>query len=106
MTKNGINDDHEKNDNGQNDDNHDDKWSLIHWNVLGFNSKRSSISAISQYYAPNVIIMNETLISGNKKPDIKGYFTYAKNRVEKSHGGISTSICKKEANDASIPNPH
>ena len=55
-----------KNDKNDKNDDGGKFWSLMHWNVLGFNSKKSSIAAISQHFCPNVITMNETLIHGNK----------------------------------------
>ena len=51
-------------------------------------------------YKPNIITLNETLLANKNKPDINGYFTYAKNREEKAMGGISTSIKTEEAKNA------
>ena len=41
---------------------------------------------------PSVVTLNETNVHGNKKLEIKGYFTYAKNRNGRHMGGVSTSV--------------
>ena len=45
---------------------------------------------------PNIVSMNETHMTGNKKPELYGYFSYARNRPDKSMSGVATCVSYKE----------
>ena len=71
-------------------------WIIYHCNVRGFESKKDSITGIINQVKPNILTLNETHMNGNKKPELYGYFSYARNRPDKSMGGVSTCVSNKE----------
>ena len=71
-------------------------WIIYHNNLRGFESKKDSITAILNQVKPNIVTMNETHMTGNKKPELYGYYSYARNRPDKSMGGVATCVSNKE----------
>ena len=69
---------------------------IYHCNVRGFESKKDSITGIINQVKPNILTLNETHMNGNKKPELYGYFSYARNRPDKSMGGVATCVSNKE----------
>ena len=71
-------------------------WVIYHNNLRGFESKKDSLTAILNQVKPNIVTMNETHMNGNKKPELYGYFSYSRNRPDKSMGGVATCVSYKE----------
>ena len=61
-------------------------------NIHGYKCRELSLQNIVSTLNCNVVCLNETLLKGRAKLDIPGFSSYAKNRVDKNGGGISTSI--------------
>ena len=55
---------------------------------------------IAKALAPNVICLNEHGLKGTKKPQLKGYKSFSRNRTSLSMGGVSTSVRNDEYKDA------
>ena len=64
-------------------------------NCRGFNSKKESLTEVLKDIDPDLCLLNETGLRGRNKVILPGYTTFSRNRVEKSMGGISTSIKDK-----------
>lgn len=45
-------------------------WVLYHNNLRGFESKKDSLTAVLNQVKPNVVTINETHLTGNKKPEL------------------------------------
>ena len=71
-------------------------WVIYHCNVRGFESKKDSITAIVNQVNPNILTLNETHMTGNKKPELLGFYSYTRNRPDKSMGGVATCVSNKE----------
>ena len=82
----------EKNNNKYNFFNSSDKWIVILNHIHGYKCREISLQNIVSTLNCNVVCLNETLLKGTAKLDIPGFSSYAKNRVDKNGGGISTSI--------------
>ena len=68
------------------------KWTIFHSNIRGYLSKKASLDNIALALAPNLICLNEHGLRGTKKPQIKGYKSFTRNRVSQSMGGVSISV--------------
>ena len=64
-------------------------------NCRGFNSKKESLTEVLKDIDPDLCLLNETGLRGRNKVILPGYTTFSRNRVEKSMGGISTSLKDK-----------
>ena len=53
--------------------------------------KKESIKEILEVEAPDVLLLNDTALKGNRKVKILKYFSYTKNR-DKAKGGVATVI--------------
>ena len=62
-------------------------------NLRGFKSKKQSLLNIIKKEQPNVIVMNETQMTGNMKAELEPYKCWTKNRSDKGGGGIATAVC-------------
>ena len=76
-------------------------WSVYQLNIRGLASKKSSLESIlaSMNQSPNLLVLSETHKKFESKVTIPGYNSYSRNRKEKSHGGIVTSVRDDEATD-------
>jgi exonuclease III len=75
---------------------HDNKWTILHSNIRGFNSKKMSFQSIVKGVNPNVVTLNEVAFRKNKKLNLPGYLSYNKNRQTESMGGVGTCIRNDE----------
>ena len=64
---------------------------FIQTNCDGYTSKQESFDDIVKDENPDVMVINDTALKGNRKVKIPYYFSYNKNR-EKSKGGVATVI--------------
>ena len=64
---------------------------IIQSNCDGLRSKKESIKEILEVEAPDVLLLNDTALKGNRKVKIPKYFSYTKNR-DKAKGGVATVI--------------
>ena len=74
-------------------------WTIYQSNLRGFESKKDSLVSIINEVEPNVILLNETHLKVNKKPEIYGYYSYTHNRNNKSMGGVATCVDAREASN-------
>jgi hypothetical protein len=72
-----------------------DKWSIVHTNIRGYDSKRVSLHAILE--RADVLTINETFLKNNRKLIIPGFSCYNRNRKNVNGGGIATCIKSKDA---------
>ena len=49
---------------------------IIQSNCAGFNSKKESIKEILKVEAPDVLLLNDTALKGNRKIKFPSYLTY------------------------------
>ena len=64
-------------------------------NCKGFTSKAASIKQILEDKAPDVLVINETLLTGQRRIKMKDYVSYCKNRDVKEGGkggGVATLV--------------
>ena len=80
-------------------ENSDNKCILYHLNIRGFNSKRISLENIVRKLSPAIITLNETHLKFKQKPKLSNYFSYDRNRISESMGGISTFVKNKDKDD-------
>jgi exonuclease III len=76
--------------------NGDNKWSILHSNIRGFNSKKHSFLSIINGVNPNLVTINELGYKKDKKLSIPGYLCYNRNRACQNMGGVATAIRKDE----------
>ena len=74
----------------------DNKWSIFHTNIRGFNSKKKSLLSIINGVNPNIITINEVGFKKDKKLNIPGFYCYNRNRGSVNMGGIATAIKNDE----------
>ena len=75
----------------------DNKWSIFHLNIRGYNSKKTNFDAIIGQVKPNVITLNETGLRKKKKISISNYESFTRNRKNgKIMGGIATAVMNEE----------
>ena len=75
----------------------DNKWTLYHLNIRGFNSKQKSLDTIMNQLRPNVITLNETGLKNRQKINLSNYKSFNRNRCDgQIMGGVSTSIRNDE----------
>ena len=65
---------------------------IMHSNIRGFLSKKTSLLENVECLRPDVICLNEHGLRGKNKVNIPGYFTFTKNRVAQAMGGVSISL--------------
>ena len=70
-------------------------FTILLTNLRGFKSKETSLKKIIRKQRPSVIVMNETLLTGNMRVSIPTYTSWSKNRTEKGGGGIATSVASQ-----------
>ena len=70
----------------------DNKWSIFHNNIRGYNSKKHSFLSIIKGVNPNVITINELAYKKDKKLTIPGYQCYNRNRISENMGGVATAV--------------
>ena len=70
-------------------------------NVRGFVSKKTSLEKIVDNLKPTVIALNETLLYGQNKVEMKSYTSFSMNRTKTKGGGVSTSI-REELRDSVV----
>ena len=68
------------------------KLSILFSNIRGVESKKISLRRIVRKMKPSIVLLNETLLTGNKNLELDPYYTWSKNRIDKKGGGISTSV--------------
>ena len=73
---------------------------IIQSNCDGFNSKKESNKEILQVEAPDVLLLKDTVLKGNRKVKILSYFSYTKNR-DKAKGGVA-AVIKNNLNNNTI----
>ena len=64
---------------------------IIHSNCDGYSSKKESIEEIIKNKTPDVFLLNDTALNGNRKVRIKNYLSFCKNR-KKFKGGVATFV--------------
>ena len=74
-----------------------DKWTILHTNIRGYDSKAVSLHAILNQVKPSVVTINETYLKNNRKLTIPGFTTYNRNRQCVNGGGIATCVQSKDA---------
>ena len=72
---------------------------LYHLNIRGFGSKRKSFEKIVDSLNPSIITLNETALKFKKKPNIKGYSSFQRNRINQNMGGVATLVKNENKND-------
>ena len=78
----------------------ENKWTIFHTNIRGYNSKKKSFLSIINGVNPNVITINELGYKKDKKLKIPGYHCYNRNRVSENMGGVATAIKNDEIDHA------
>ena len=77
--------------------NDDNKWTLYHLNIRGFQSKKKSLDAIMGQIQPNVITLNETGLRKRQKLTLSNFKAFNRNRSNgKIMGGVATAVNDKE----------
>ena len=73
----------------------------MHLNFRGYQSKKISFEAILRSFDPSINYINicESHFQHKRTLNIPGYQSYTRNRTDKSHGGIASSIIESEANE-------
>ena len=66
-------------------------------NIRGFYSKRETLEAILVRENIDIVCLSETLMAGNRFPEIKGFSTYFRNRITKGGGGVALMIRDEKA---------
>ena len=61
-------------------------------NIRGWKSKSISLSNIASKNKVDIVVLNETHCSGTSLPQLKGYTSYGRNRIQKSKGGIAILV--------------
>ena len=74
----------------------DNKWSIFHTNIRGYNSKKKSFVSIINGINPSIITINELGYKKDKKLTIPGYHCYNRNRTSENMGGVATAIKESE----------
>ena len=74
----------------------DNKWSILHSNIRGWNSKKLSFQSILKGVNPNLVTLNEVAFRKDKKLNVPGFLSYNKNRQKESMGGVATCIKNDE----------
>jgi hypothetical protein len=78
-------------------DNDDNKWTLFHLNIRGFNSKQKSLNAILGNLRPNYVSLNETCLKNRQKLVLSNYKSFNRNRCTgQKMGGVSSSVRNDE----------
>ena len=72
-------------------------WSILQTNIRNFDSKKESLNSILSNNSFSLVIYNETHFRSGRKAKIPNYVTYCRNRVDKSSGGIATSVKEEDA---------
>ena len=72
-----------------------DKWSIVHTNIRGYDSKAFSLHTICE--RADVLTINETFLKNNRKLIIPGFTCYNRNRKNVNGGGIATCIKRKDS---------
>ena len=75
----------------------DEKWSILHTNIRGYDSKAFSFHTIIDAKKPSVITVNETYFKNNRKMKLQGYSCFNRNRQCVNGGGIATCVESKDA---------
>ena len=76
--------------------NDDNKWSILHSNCRGYNSKKHSFMSIINGVNPNIVTINELGYKKDKRLSIPGYHCYNRNRISQNMGGVATVIRNDE----------
>ena len=71
------------------------KLNVLTTNICGLKSKTGSLTNILHENNIDIACVSETHFEGDAIPEIKGYITYHRNRIQKAKGGICMFI-KKE----------
>ena len=61
-------------------------------NIRGYKSKSSSIKIISKEIQPDVLVLSETMLTGQEKPRIKNFSPFFRSRSDKGGGGLVTAV--------------
>ena len=68
---------------------------IIHSNIDGYTSKKESVDSMANNMLPDVITLNETLLTGKHTIKQKNYMSFCKNRDDlKEGGGVATLIAE------------
>ena len=74
-----------------------DKWSIMHTNIRGFDSKVLSLQTMVD--GADIVTINETFLKNNRKLRLPGFTCYNRNRINVHGGGIATCVNNKDAID-------
>ena len=74
--------------------------SILLVNIRGYKSKEASLKKVIEKASPSIILLNETLLTGNMKVKINTYSCWSKNRTEKGGGGIATAVSSQYKDSA------
>ena len=72
------------------------KWSILHSNCRGYNSKKHSFMSIINGVNLNIVTINELGYKKDKRLSIPGYHCYNRNRISQNMGGVATVIRNDE----------
>ena len=76
-----------------------DSWKIFQSNIRGFDFKVVSLKSILNNIQPNVAVLNEINMKGNRKLKMEGFTSYNRNRQFANMGGVATCIDNKEASN-------
>ena len=62
--------------------------SIVHSNIDGYTSKKESVDKIADTVKPDVITLNETLLTGKRTIQNKNYMSFCKSRDDHKEGGV------------------
>ena len=70
-------------------------FSIMLVNIRGYKSKDVSLKKVMNKGTPSIVLLNETVLTGNTKVSITPYTVLTKNRKEKGGGGILTAVAQQ-----------
>ena len=63
--------------------------------MRGLKSKELSLKKVLKKVRPNLVALNEMLLTGNRKVTLSPYIWWSRNRKEKGGGGIATGVSQQ-----------
>ena len=75
-------------------------FSVMLVNLRGFKSKEVSLKKVVSKVRPQMVLLNEILLSGRMKVSLPSYKCWTKNRAEKGGGGVATGVSREYMDSA------
>ena len=69
-------------------------------NIHGIKSKQVSLKKVMKKEQASIVLINETLLTGNMKISLSPYSSWYKNRTEKGGGGVATAVSQQYKDSA------